>query len=50
IFPDDVAHAPQEVSFILGRLSGETLTRTRLVFPIELREDLLAQLRSAPLS
>jgi HD superfamily phosphohydrolase len=50
IFPDDVAHAPQEVSFILGRLSGETLTRTRLVFPMELREDLLAQLRSAPLS
>jgi hypothetical protein len=50
IFPDDVARAPQEVSFILGRLSGETLTRTRLVFPNELREDLLAYLRSAPLS
>jgi HD superfamily phosphohydrolase len=48
IFPDDVARAPSEVSFILGRLSGETLTRTRLVFPNELREDLLAQLRSKP--
>jgi HD superfamily phosphohydrolase len=50
IFPDDVARAPQDVSFILSRLSGETLTRTRLVFPNELREDLLAHLRSAPLS
>ncbi|MEO8183885.1 MAG: HD domain-containing protein [Deltaproteobacteria bacterium] len=50
IFPDDVAHAPQDVSFILGRLWGETLTRTRLVFPNELREDLLAHLKSAPLS
>lgn len=45
IFPDDVAHAPQDVSFILGRLAGETLTRTRLVFPNELREDLLAHLK-----
>jgi HD superfamily phosphohydrolase len=50
IFPDDVARAPQDVSFILGRLAGETLTRTRLVFPNELRDDLLAHLRSAPLS
>ena len=50
IFPDDVARAPQDVSFILGRLAGETLTRTRLVFPKEVREDLLAHLRGAPLS
>jgi HD superfamily phosphohydrolase len=49
IFPDDVARAPQDVSFVLGRLSGETLTRTRLVFPKEVREDLLAHLRGAPL-
>jgi HD superfamily phosphohydrolase len=50
IFPDGVARAPQEVSFILGRLAGETLTRTRLVFPNEVREELLAHLPSAPLS
>jgi HD superfamily phosphohydrolase len=49
IFPDNVARAPRDVSFILGRLSGETLTRTRLVFPKELRGEVLAQLRSAPL-
>jgi len=48
IFPDNVARAPREVSFILGRLSGETLTRTRLVFPNELREEVLAQFGSAP--
>lgn len=48
IFPDNVARAPRDVSFILGRLSGETLTRTRLVFPNELREDILAQFGSAP--
>jgi HD superfamily phosphohydrolase len=50
IFPDNVARAPRDVSFILGRLSGETLTRTRLVFPMELRAELLAHLGDAPLS
>jgi uncharacterized protein len=50
IFPDNLARAPRDVSFILGRLSGETLTRTRLVFPKELRTELLARLASAPLS
>ena len=50
IFPDNVARAPRDVSFILGRLSGETLTRTRLVFPKELRSEVLAHLGSAPLS
>ena len=50
IFPDNVARAPRDVSFILGRLSGETLTRTRLVFPKELRGEVLARLGSAPLS
>jgi HD superfamily phosphohydrolase len=50
IFPDNVARAPRDVSFILGRLSGETLTRTRLVFPKELRAEVLAHLGDAPLS
>ncbi|HWO11701.1 MAG TPA: hypothetical protein VNN80_19535, partial [Polyangiaceae bacterium] len=50
IFPDNVARAPRDVSFILGRLSGETLTRTRLVFPKELRAEVLARLGTAPLS
>jgi uncharacterized protein len=50
IFPDNVARAPQDVSFVLGRLSGETLTRTRLVFPKELRAEVLAHLSDAPLS
>jgi HD superfamily phosphohydrolase len=50
IFPDNVAHAPRDVSFILGRLSGETLTRTRLVFPRELRDQVLAHLGKPPLS
>lgn len=48
IFPDTLARAPRDVSFILGRLAGETLTRTRLVFPSELREEVLAQFGGAP--
>jgi hypothetical protein len=50
IFPDNVARAPRDVSFVLGRLSGETLIRTRLVFPKELRAEVLAHLSDAPLS
>ncbi|HTV19559.1 MAG TPA: hypothetical protein VMG12_12825, partial [Polyangiaceae bacterium] len=50
IFPDNVARSPRDVSFVLGRLSGETLTRTRLVFPKELRAEVLAHLAAAPLS
>lgn len=50
IFPDNVARAPRDVSFILARLSGETLTRTRLVFPKELRAEVLAHLSDAPLN
>lgn len=47
IFPDRVARAPRDVSFILGRLSGETLTRTRLVFPLELRDEITARFGGA---
>jgi HD superfamily phosphohydrolase len=50
IFPDNVARAPRDVSFVLGRLSGETLTRTRLVFPKELRAEVLAHASNLPLS
>jgi uncharacterized protein len=50
IFPDNVARTPRDVSFILGRLSGETLTRTRLVFPKELRAEVLAHASNLPLS
>jgi uncharacterized protein len=50
IFPNDLARAPRDVSFILGRLSGETLIRTRLVFPKELRDEVLAHLGSPPLT
>jgi hypothetical protein len=50
IFPDNVSRSPRDVSFVLGRLSGETLTRTRLVFPKELRAEVLAHLAAAPLN
>lgn len=50
IFPNDLARAPRDVSFILGRLSGETLSRTRLVFPKELRDEVLAHLGGPPLT
>jgi HD superfamily phosphohydrolase len=50
IFPDSAGRAPQEVSFILGRLSGEKLTRTRLVFPKELRCEVLAHAENGPLT
>jgi len=40
IFPDGRARELGEVSFLLGRLKGQTLTRTRLVFARELRADI----------
>lgn len=40
IFPDGRARDLAEVSFLLGRLKGETLVRSRLVFAAELRDDL----------
>jgi hypothetical protein len=41
IFPNSTARAPHEVSFILGRLRGERLARTRLVLAKELRAAVL---------
>jgi hypothetical protein len=37
VFPDGTTHAPEDVSFILGRLRGQELIRRRLVYPAELR-------------
>jgi len=37
IFPGGVVRKPEQVSFLLGRLRGETVTRARLIFAAELR-------------
>ena len=42
IFPHGVAKKPGDVSFLLGRLRGETVTRVRLIFAPELREAITA--------
>jgi hypothetical protein len=44
IFPDHSERRPGEVSFLLGRLRGQTLTRPRVIYPPEIREALLAEL------
>ncbi len=46
IFPDGRARDLSEVSFLLGRLKGQELSRTRLVFAAELRDDLKKALDS----
>jgi uncharacterized protein len=38
LFPHHVAKKPGDVSFLLGRLRGETVTRVRLIFAPELRD------------
>jgi HD superfamily phosphohydrolase len=40
IFPDGRARDLADVSFLLARLQGQTLERTRIVFAAELRDDL----------
>jgi HD superfamily phosphohydrolase len=42
IFPHGVAKKPGDVSFLLGRLRDETVTRVRLIFAPELREAITA--------
>lgn len=42
LFPHGVAKKPGDVSFLLGRLRGETVTRVRLIFAPELREAVTA--------
>ncbi|HEY6557990.1 MAG TPA: HD domain-containing protein [Polyangiaceae bacterium] len=41
IFPDGTERRPGDVSFLLGRLRGERLERTRLIFAPELREEIV---------
>jgi HD superfamily phosphohydrolase len=41
IFPNGTARKPSEVSLLLGRLRGERLERVRVIFPPELRDDLV---------
>lgn len=48
IFPDGRARPLAEVSFLLGRLHGQTLSRTRLMFASELRPRILAALGHPP--
>ena len=43
VFPDGVSRPLAEVSFLLERLRGQRLTRCRLVFPAELRDELFAR-------
>jgi uncharacterized protein len=44
VFPDGTERRPAEVSFLLGRLRGQTLCRPRVIYPPEIREALLATL------
>jgi HD superfamily phosphohydrolase len=44
VFPKGVTRKPGEVSFLLGRLRGETVTRARLIFAPELRDEIRSAL------
>lgn len=44
MFPRGIAKKPGDVSFLLGRLRGETVTRVRLIFAPELREAITSAL------
>jgi HD superfamily phosphohydrolase len=48
LFPDQTEHRPGEVSFLLGRLRGQTLCRPRVIYPPEIREHLLEELGRGP--
>jgi uncharacterized protein len=49
VFADGRAELPAEVSFLLGRLRGETLTRPRLIFADELRGPIVDAIRAKSL-
>jgi HD superfamily phosphohydrolase len=40
VFPHGMIRKPSDVSFLLGRLCGETVTRARLIFAPELRDEI----------
>jgi hypothetical protein len=44
VFPDGSQKRPADVSFLLGRLRGQDLTRVRLIFAAELREPIVEAL------
>ncbi|MCH2110692.1 MAG: HD domain-containing protein [Polyangiaceae bacterium] len=44
VFPDGSERKPSEVSFLLNRLSGQTLSRPRLIFADEIRAELYEEL------
>jgi HD superfamily phosphohydrolase len=46
IFPNGSQRKPADVSFLLARLRGQRLERTRLIFAPELREAIVARLES----
>jgi HD superfamily phosphohydrolase len=52
LFPDGSERRPGEVSFLLSRLRGQTLSRPRVIYPPEVREALLSELGTggSPLS
>ena len=41
VFPSGPPRQPRDVSFVLGRLHGERLARARLIFPPELRDEIV---------
>lgn len=46
LFSKGPPRALREVSFLLGRLAGETVSKARIVFPRELRDEIVAALSS----
>jgi HD superfamily phosphohydrolase len=46
VFPQGTTRKPGDVSFLLGRLRGETVTRARLIFAPELRDRIRSALGS----
>jgi hypothetical protein len=44
VFPGGATRKPGDVSFLLGRLRDETVTRSRLIFAPELRDSIVAAL------
>jgi HD superfamily phosphohydrolase len=48
LFPNGQVRAPSKVSVILRRLSGESVERVRLIFPPEIRANVVAALDNEP--
>lgn len=44
-FPNGEVQKPSEVSFLLSRLRGQSLSRPRIIYPIEIRDNLKAELQ-----